>query len=313
MSWTKLGRIYRPTARPPWAVSHACVPTALYLPAEDRIRIYFAPRNERGQSVPTYLEVAAEDPTRVVYLHDRPVLPLGELGTFDDGGIMPCSLTETDTGQLYLYYVGWNPSVSVAYRNAVGLAISDDGGQTFSRPYRGAIVDRNLHEPFFTASPCVLREGDTWHMWYASSTGFVTVAGRVEPLYEIKYAHSADGIYWQRPNLTCITPAHPLEANARPTVIRVDSRYKMWFCYRGSEDYRDGPEAYRIGYAESTDARSWTRMDHRAGIDFSASGWDSRMQTYPSVVRTPYGLYLFYNGNGFGKTGIGAARWQATT
>ena len=313
MSWIKLGRIYQPRPRPPWAVSHACVPTALYLPAEDRVRVYFAPRNARGQSVPTYLEVAAEDPTRVMYLHDRPVLPPGELGTFDDGGIMPCSLVETTDGRLYLYYVGWNPSVSVAYRNAVGLAVSHDGGQTFTRPYRGAVVDRNLHEPYFTASPCVLREGTTWHMWYASSTGFVTVAGRVEPLYEIKYAHSTDGIHWKRPNLTCIVPAHPLEANARPAVIREDGLYKMWFCYRGSEDYRDGVDAYRIGYAESADARTWTRLDHRAGIDYSITGWDSRMQTYPSVVRTPYGLYLFYNGNGFGKTGIGAARWQAVT
>ena len=31
----------------------------------------------------------------------------------------------------YLYYIGWNPQVTVSYRLAIGLAISDDGGRTY--------------------------------------------------------------------------------------------------------------------------------------------------------------------------------------
>ena len=310
MAWQKLGRIFETKGQQPWMVSHACTPTALYLPEQDRIRVYFAPRNERGQSIPTYLEVDAKDPTQVLYLHDRPILKLGELGTFDDGGIMPCSITTDADGRLFLYYVGWNPSVSVAYRNAIGVAISEDGGKTFQRPYPGATIDRNQHEPFFTASPCGMREGDTWHMWYASSTGFLEVEGRVEPLYILKYASSADGLTWHRFNQPIIAPAAPHECTAKPTVVKDGDTYKMWFCYRGSYDFRDGAGAYKIGYAESRDARAWTRMDERAGIEYSAEGWDSTMQTYPSVVDTPHGRYLFYNGNGFGATGIGCARWH---
>lgn len=290
-------------------VSHACTPTALYLPQTDRIRVYFAPRNVHGQSIPTFLEVEASEPTQVLYLHDRPILSLGERGTFDDGGIMPCSLSVHPDGSLYLYYVGWNPSVSVAYRNAIGLAISRDGGLSFQRPFPGAVVDRNRYEPFFTASPCTLREGDRWHLWYASSTGFLEVNNRVEPLYVLKYAHSNDGIDWVRDNRTILPPATPHECTARPTVIRDGKTYKMWYCYRGSYDFRDGGDAYRIGYAESANARDWTRMDDRSGIDYAATGWDSTMQTYPYVVDTPHDRYLFYNGNGFGKTGIGCARW----
>ncbi|NJC26145.1 glycoside hydrolase family protein [Neolewinella antarctica] len=317
MAWQKLGCFFKTDRQHPWMVSHACVPTGLYLPENDRIRIYFAPRNERGQSIPTYLEVDAADPTRVLYLHDRPILELGQLGTFDDGGIMPCSITTAENGDLYLYYVGWNPSVSVAYRNAVGLAISKDGGVTFERPFPGAVVDRSKDEPFFTASPCSFREGDTWHLWYASSTGFLEVNGRVEPLYEIKYAHSADGVEWTRLNQTIFAPV-PIaigthECTARPSVVKDGDTYKMWFCYRGSYDYRNGDDAYRIGYAESKDARTWHRMDDRVGIDYSPTGWDSDMQTYPNVVDTPHGRYLFYNGNGFGATGIGCARWQNNT
>ena len=310
MAWNKVANIFTTDGQRPWMVSHACTPTGLYLPDSDRIRIYFAPRNARGQSIPTFLEVAAADPTRILYLHDRPILDLGERGTFDDGGIMPCSIAKNTDGTLYLYYVGWNPSVSVPYRNAVGLAVSTDGGQSFHRPFPGAVIDRTRTEPFFTASPCVLREPDVWHLWYASSTGFLEVEDRVEPLYTLKYASSVDGIEWQRPNQVLLPPASPYECTARPTVVNDGGRYKMWYCYRGSFDYRDGKDAYRIGYAESDNARDWTRLDHRAGIDFSSSGWDSTMQTYPNVVDTPHGRYLFYNGNGFGRTGIGCAIWQ---
>ena len=307
--WHKQGRIFQNEQQAPWMASHACVPTAYALDS-DTIRIFYAPRNARGQSIPTFIDVAADDPSQVRYVHTAPVLELGELGTFDDGGIMPCCVVPVGE-QLYLYYVGWNPSGSVPYRNAVGLAISDDQGRTFYRPNPGAVVDRNRKEPFFTASPWVMRErDDLWHMWYASGTGFVENEIGISPLYVIKYAHSRDGIAWQRPNYTCILPDHDQEANARATVVKDGDLYKMWYCYRGSRDFRDGADAYRIGYAESSNAIDWQRMDARAGISYASAGWDSTMQTYPSVLDHGGRRYLFYNGNGFGRTGIGYAVWQ---
>ena len=282
MKWIKKGVIFKTDHQQDWMVSHACVPTAHVLD-DRRFRIFFAPRNAKGQSIPTFIDVDANDPTQVLYVHDRPIMELGELGTFDDGGIMPCCTVATEKG-LYLYYVGWNPSGSVAYRNAVGLAVSHDGGETFERMFPGAIVDRNQTEPFFTASPYVMREEGIWHMWYASSTGFVEVEGKPEPLYIIKYADSEDGIHWRRTNKTCIEPKDKFEANARATVIKNAGIYRMWYAYRGSFDFRNGKGSYRIGYAESKNAVDWQRMDERSGIEFSPDGWDSKMQTYPAVI-----------------------------
>ena len=34
------------------------------------------------------------------------------------------------------------------------------------------------------------------------------------------------------------------------------------------------------------------------------------MIAYPNVVRTQKGLTMFYNGNGFGASGIGYALWK---
>jgi hypothetical protein len=198
----------------------------------------------------------------------------------------------------------------VPYRNAIGLAVSKDGGLTFQRLFDGPVVDRNIYEPYFTASPCVYKDERKWHMWYASATGFVIVNEKPEPLYVIKYASSTNGIDWVRENITCIFPKSEFEANARPTVIKENGIYKMWFTFRGSFDYRDGKDSYRIGYAESNDGKSWKRMDELAGIDVSAEGWDSTMVTYPYVLPYKGKKYLFYNGNGFGQSGFGYAEWK---
>jgi len=253
------------------------------------------------------LETDPRAPEKVSRVAEQPLLDLGRLGTFDDSGVMPCSVV-TDGASKYLYYTGWNRGVSVPYRNAIGVAVSTDGGSTFERVHEGAVVDRSAEEPFFTATPFVLRESAGWRMWYASSTGWVVVDDRPEPVYVIKYAESDDGIVWRRDNVTCIHPKHPEEANARPWVIAGAGGYRMWFCYRRSRGYRDDLHAsYRIGYAESTDGITWDRKDDEAGIDVSATGWDSRMLAYPSLYEHAGTMHMLYNGNGFGESGIGHA------
>jgi hypothetical protein len=285
---------------------HAAVPVPDVL-GEDRLRIYFSPRDAQGRSRVASSDVDPADPGAGHQLREQPILDLGRLGTFDDSGVMPSSIV-THEGIKYLYYIGWNQGVTVSYRNAIGLAISSDGGETFERAFEGAVVDRSASEPFFTATPFVLREPGGWRMWYASSTGWIVVDGRPEPVYVIKYAESADGVVWRRENVTCIEPKHPEEANARPWVVPGPNGYRMWFCYRRSRGYRHDPNAaYRIGYAESGDGISWQRKDEEAGIDVSDTGWDSVMLAYPSGYAHGGALHMLYNGNGFRETGIGHA------
>jgi len=42
-------------------------------------------------------------------------------------------------------------------------------------------------------------------------------------------------------------------------------------------------------------------------IDVSDSGWDSEMVSYPSLLKHKNKMYMFYNGNGYGRTGFGVA------
>lgn len=308
MKWEKKGVIFRVDHNSDWMAHHACVPVADKLDNKV-LRIYFGPRDLQGRTTTTFIEVEADNPSNVLYVHDRPVVGLGELGAFDDSGAMPSSIVNRD-GRKFLYYIGWNKGVTVPYRNSIGLAASDDGGLTFERVCEGPVVDRTQAEPYFCASPFAFYDEDEqqWKLWYASSTGWVVVHGRPEPRYQIKYAESADGVSWTRRNITCLEYTFEGEANARPCVIKENGRYRMWYCFRGSVDYRtDKEQAYRLGYAESRDGINWDRRDADVGIERSRNGWDSVMMEYPYVYEHGGRKYMLYNGNGFGETGIGYA------
>lgn len=307
MKWIKKGRIFDPQNNSSgWIKNYASMPVA-DLVDDETLRIYFAIRDEKGRSLPTFIEVVPEQPQIIKYIHDAPVLTLGELGTFDDSGIMPSCIVN-DNGRKLLYYVGWNPQVTVSYRLSIGMAESFDGGKIFNRPFKGPVMDRAEDEPFFSSSPSIIKENDKWRMWYVSCTGWNIINNYSEPSYNIRYAESSDGIKWKRAETACIDYDEFTKAIARPCVYREEGIYKMIYPHRSVTDYRtDREKSYRLGYAESKDGFVWQRKDEEVGIGFSEEGWDSMMQEYPATYTFKGNRYLIYNGNGFGQTGFGYA------
>ena len=307
MRWIKKGLIFKTYHNFPWMISHSQVPVVDRLD-DKKLRVYFGTRDAENRTTVTFIEVDANEPNKVLYVHDQQLLGLGKLGCFDDNGSMPSWIVDCGS-EKWLYYIGWNIGVTVPYRNSIGLAISVDGGLTFKRAFEGPILDRTNIEPHFVATPCVLFEDRIWRMWYLSTVRWEYHDGRPEPYYHIKYAESRDGISWKQDGRVCIDFKSPEEGGiARPCVIKEDGQYRMWYSHRGDANYRTlGKQSYRIGYAESPDGLAWQRRDELAGIDISESGWDSDMIEYPYVYDHLGKRYLFYNGNGFGQSGIGYA------
>ena len=134
----------------------------------------------------------------------------------------------------------------------------------------------------------------------------------MEPRYHLKYAESSDGINWKRNGIIAINYKNDDEAGiVKASVIKDGTIYRMWYSYRNFIDYRtDIKNSYKIGYAESSDGINWTRMDEKAGITVSDSGWDKDMIAYPHVIKIKNNLLMFYNGNGFGQSGFGYAQLQ---
>lgn len=275
--------------------SHAANPAVEAL-GGGRFRVYFSSRDGENRSHVGWFEWAPETPDRILALSDQPVIGPGDLGLFDDSGTSVGCLVQV-MGTRYLYYVGWNLGVLVPWRNSIGLALSEDG-RVFRKLSRAPIMDRNDVDPFSLSYPWVMLDGGVWRMWYGSNLTWGPTPRDMQ--HVIKYAESYDGIHWVRTGHVAIPLRAPGEcAIARPCVLRDGDRYRMWYSTRG--------EHYRLGYAESRDGVHWERKDGEVGIDVSEIGWDAEMIEYACVFQWNGRQYMLYNGNGYGRTGIGMA------
>ena len=300
MRWRKLGRVFAPDNHHPWMRTHAANPVAEHRD-EDLFRIYFSARDADNRSSIGWVEVDLRRPTEVIRVSDTPVIGPGRLGTFDDSGTSMGWLVRHGSRR-YLYYLGWNLSVTVPWRNSIGLAISEGSESEFVRHTEAPVMDRSAEDPFSISYPCVLVEGARWRMWYGSNLRWGPQ--QKDMAHVLKYAESADGLHWTRDGLEAVGfKAEGEYAMSKPCVLREQGRYRMWYSYRGA--------AYRIGYAESADGRQWQRRDELAGITVSDSGWDSETIEYPYVFEHATRKYMLYNGNGYGLTGFGIAALEA--
>lgn len=307
--WEKKGLIYLPKGKFDFDISHCHKPTPLII-ENDLLRVYFGVRDISPITRTTFvdLDISNLDNIKVEYIHDKPILDIGKIGAFDDSGANVSSIIRVDNNDIYMYYIGWNPSTTVHTRNSIGIAKSTDNGLTFHRMYDGAILDRDKNEPYYTGAVDVIYDKGLFKMWYTSGTEWKLINNKPEISYHIKYAESIDGIDWIRNNVSCILPSHEFEATARPSVLKENGLYKMWYSRRNIDGFRNTKtKGYRGGYAESKDGKDWKRMDHLFGLELSENGWDSESIAYPYVFKCKGEKLMLYNGNGFGKTGFGYA------
>lgn len=314
MRWEKLGKVFDFFESPfkDRYISHAQSPQALVL--EDRVRIFFSTRKtDKPGKFLSHVQFVDFDMNlqKVIGHSTDEVLPLGDLGCFDEHGIFPLSPVRLGK-KVYAYTNGIARRVSVAVETAIGFAVSSDDGKSFQKLGDGPILGPSLDEPFLVGDAFVRFFDDKFHMFYifGQKWGEVTKEHSSERVYKIGHAISDDGISWQKTGKRIIKDrVDENECQALPTVIKIGERYHMYYCYRHMLGFRsEKGKGYRLGYAHSDDLINWTRDDEHAGIDLSDEGWDSEMMCYPNIFECNKEVYLLYNGNEFGRRGFGIAK-----
>ena len=308
MKWIKKGLIFKPDAELPWRKKYALYPSPFYLPEQNCIRIFYGSVDAEFYGHTAYIDVDADNPLAIKHEPKEFVLGPGINGAFDDCGVTP-SCAININGRAFLYYSGFFRAYKSPYHIFSGLAIQNKNG-IYERHGRVPVLDRTSGEYFYRAGQCVIEDSGIYKTWYTSGVKWDVIdskmySNKTMPVYNIRYATSADGISWQveeKPSLAFDSEEE--FGFGRPWVYKAEGTYHMWY----TVNRKNSTEG--LGYASSPDGINWQRQDHEVGIGTSESGWDSDMLCYPSVIKVKDKTFMFYNGNNRGETGFGLAELE---
>src|SRR5690349_5075081 len=129
-------------------------------------RVYYANRDEKGQSFISFFDMDANEPYKITYDHRAPIMPLGKPGTFDEHGMMPTWVGMVGDRKL-LYYVGWQRQASVPYRNSIGVA--EVRGVYVKKLFEGPVLGVSREDPYFTGTMWMEPNGPGFDAYYLSS------------------------------------------------------------------------------------------------------------------------------------------------
>ena len=303
MSWSKLGNVFNPkVTKKDWYKDTFLTPTP-FLKDKSTIRVYGGLRDAEGASRIGYVDIDANDPTKVLKVSDKPVLDLGNDGMFDDNGVILGDVVRASDGSIRMYYVGFQLPAKAKFLAFTGVAISHDGGDTFKRHQEKPILDRAPNGHFFNAIHTALYENGKWKFWCGAGSKWQKLGDNIYPSYSTWYAESENGLDAIEVIAECLVPEGREYRIGRPRVIKLNGQYHMFF----TSDTLD--KEYRGGVAISEDGIKWRRTKINYPVTVG-NGWESEMACYFAPFVVDNNLYACYNGNGMGRTGFGLVKYN---
>jgi hypothetical protein len=299
MKWEKYGLVYKTESNTDWIENSALQPTPLLL--EDRIRVYVGFRDTEGISRVGYVDFSIEKPWLSIGTSKSPCLDIGQDGAFDDNGVVPSAIVKLKD-EIRLYYAGYQLVNKVRFLVLCGLAVSKDGGTNFVRYKKTPILERTDTELLFRVIHSIIYDNNKWKVWYGGGDHFINGKNKTLPVYDIRYMESKDGIVFPNEGQSALTNTGDEYRIGRPYVFKYEDHYIMFFG-RSTE-----AEPYRLDYATSVNGEKWIRSQESFGLDYSNEDFDSIMSAYPGVVNIDGKIYMYYNGNEYGRNGIGLAQ-----
>ncbi len=182
----------------------------------------------------------------------NPVLSRGAEGSWDEASVAN-PVVILDGGTYKMWYAGTdNAGVT-----RIGYATSADG-RAWEKSENNPVLDvsSNGWDSFHLHTPYIVKDGETYRMWYAGHDGGGGTWG-------IGYATSPDGVSWTRAsNDPVIVPEEGWEFTAihTPVVLVEDGKFLMW--YGGQEGVFGSGGIVQTGFAASEDGTNWVKDEN---------------------------------------------------
>ncbi len=182
----------------------------------------------------------------------NPILSNGPEGSWDEFSVANPMVLK-DGGTYKMWYTGYD-NANLA---RIGYASSTDG-LVWEKSENNPVLDvsTNGWDTFHLHTPYVVKDGETYRMWYAGHDGGGGTWG-------IGYATSPDGMTWTRPSSEpVLVPEETWEFTSvhTPVVLVEEGKFLMW--YGGQSGNLGTGGIVQTGFATSEDGMDWVKDEH---------------------------------------------------
>jgi hypothetical protein len=301
-AWRKLGRVLE-AAGGPLSRSHAMLPTPYVM--ADRVRVFYASCDAELRGRVFFADFEPQPPFRLMGRSREPVLDVGPPGAFDCDGANPSQAFEID-GRLALLYIGWKRGpAATPYTLFAAVAFSDDHGERFDRAATPLLEPRK-GERLFRTAPFIERRADGgYRLLYIGGNVFVSGPdGKRLPRYSLLELTGPSPWNWPGAPRVLVTPDAAMGelGFGRPVAFTAaDGARRLMLSVRTRDGYR------LVEMADDFGADG--RPEMRPVVPGPLEPWERAMTCFGMPCRVGPNELLFYNGDGFGRTGAGLA-WR---
>ena len=279
-------------------LSHAANPVVIKV-NRSIFRIFFNSRDEKQRSSVYSIDFDLStlrlmpDSLKVQFLLNSP-------NSYFKDGVSLGSHFELN-GLNWVGFMGWiNPSDKHWYGTIGKFQLNDNFD--FERIEENPWFDLDNYDQTSLSYPAVYTSKNTMHVWYGTTLAWD--GGNGEMIHILKEKISKDCVRFESTNRVVEWKMGESQAFSRPSVLQIHDKFLMAYSVRGNKT------RYRIGFGLIEDHSSIVKQ--MCTFSTSTSKWESEMVEYPYLVSHGDSIFMFYNGNDYGKSGIGLAQLEIT-
>lgn len=199
-------------------------------------------------------------------------------------------------GEKCISIMGWKNPDNEHWQGRIGYIRIDRNANLDPLPL-SPWMDLDNKDPISLSYPAIFEQDDTTFIWYGSTCTWD--AGNGEMLHILKEAILTKDGEIVKSDIAVPYLLGSAQAFSRPAVIEIGTDRLMAYSYRGSNS------KYRIGFMQMGEVGSASHLGGIPAFLPTSNPWESEMVEYPSFFYYSDQLFMLYNGNSFGKTGIG--------
>ena len=268
-------------------------------------RIFFADRDNDNHSKIKYFDFCLNK--RKIIYYNNLIIANSINSHYDMDGKIPSSILYFNN-EYYLFYTGINAGKKFPYHNSIGVLKSKDLQSFNLLTYDPIIPSNSIKKNHFNSAGNIFRYKNLFYLFYSSCDEWRVISNSNEPIYNIKLATSVDLREWNFQKNQIIRKGDDIGGAVNFSIVNINQFFIAFSSIRKMTDYRiNKNSAYKIRSFQSKDLYNWDPLDIEYEDDSLESNWDNIMRCYPSAILHDNTIFIFFNGNGFGKSGIGLA------